>query len=66
MARFHLYKLLHYLWFDIQEATYKTDIKLFAEDITSFSELYDKYDADEKIFSNHFLEYIEKMKNNTL
>jgi len=55
-------KLLHYLWFDVQEATYKTDIKLFAEDVTSFSELYDKYDANEKIFSNDFFECIEEKR----
>lgn len=59
-------KLLHYLWFDIQESIYKTEIRLFNEDVTSFSELYDKYDAGEKIFSNDFFECIEEIKNSTL
>lgn len=59
-------KLLHYLWFDIQEATYKTEVKLFDDSITSFSELYDKYEADEKIFSNDFFDCIDAWKNNSL
>ena len=55
-------KLLHYLWFDIQQASYKSDVKLFEENVTSFSDLYDKYEANEKIFSNEFFECIEKMQ----
>ncbi|MCI8654535.1 MAG: AAA domain-containing protein [Clostridia bacterium] len=59
-------KLLHYLWFDIQEATYKTEIKLFDDSITSFSDLYDKYENNEKIFSDDFFESIEAWNNNSL
>lgn len=59
-------KLLHYLWFDIQEATYKTEIKLFDDKITSFSDLYDKYEMDEKIFSDDFFESIKAWHNNSL
>lgn len=59
-------KLLHYLWFDIQQATYKTEIKLFDDTITSFSELYDKYDTKGKVFSNQFFECIDAWKNNNL
>lgn len=59
-------KLLHYLWFDIQEATYKTEIKLFDDSITSFSDLYDKYEADKKIFSDDFFDCIDAWNNNSL
>lgn len=59
-------KLLHYLWFDIQQATYKTEVKLFDDSITSFSDLYDKYEANEKIFSDHFFECIDAWNNNSL
>lgn len=59
-------KLLHYLWFDIQQAIYKTEVKLFDDSITSFSDLYDKYEMDEKIFSNDFFEAIESWYNNSL
>lgn len=59
-------KLLHYLWFDIQEATYKTEVKLFDDSITSFSDLYDKYEADKKIFSDDFFECIDAWNNNSL
>lgn len=59
-------KLLHYLWFDIQGATYKTEVKLFDDSITNFSDLYEKYEADEKIFSDDFFDCIEKWNNNSL
>lgn len=59
-------KLLHYLWFDIQEATYKTDIRLFDDSITCFSDLYDKYEYNEKIFSDDFFESINDWYNNSL
>ena len=59
-------KLLHYLWFDVQESCYKSDIKLFDDSITSFSDLYDKYEEGEKIFSNEFFYCIELWKKNSL
>ncbi len=59
-------KLLHYLWFDIQQATYKTEVKLFDDSISSFSDLYDKYESNEKIFSDHFFECIEAWNKNSL
>lgn len=59
-------KLLHYLWFDIQQASYKTEIKLFDNSISNFSDLYDKYSSNEKIFSNDFFECIELWKSNKL
>lgn len=59
-------KLLHYLWFDIQEATYKTEDKLFDDSITSFSDLYDKYEDDKKIFSDDFFDCIDAWNNNSL
>lgn len=48
-------KLLHYLWNDIQKASYKVEIKLFDKNIGTFRELYNKYTNDEKIFSDDFL-----------
>lgn len=59
-------KLLHYLWFDIQESSYKSEIKLFDSKISSFSELYEKYDNGEKIFSDELFECIELWNSNLL
>lgn len=52
-------KLLHYLWSDIHKSSYSTKISLFDSSITSFSELYDAYEDDKKVFSDKFLECIE-------
>lgn len=49
-------KLLHYLWDDIHKASYKGDVKLFDGSIGTFSELYKKFEKDEKIFSDIFLQ----------
>ena len=54
-------KLLHYLWFDIQESSYKSEIRLFDNNVTSFSDLYDMYDNNEKIFSDEFLNSINNL-----
>lgn len=59
-------KLLQYLWFDIQETAYKKEHKLFDEKITCFSELYEKYENGDKIFSDEFFDCIELWKNNNL
>ena len=59
-------KLLNYLWFDIIQASYKSDTRLFDEAISSFSDLYDRFDAGEKIFSDDFFNCIESWKNNVL
>lgn len=52
-------KLLHYLWFDVQEKSYKEDKKLFNDDITCFSDLYSYSKDNKKIFSNSFIEFIK-------
>ena len=59
-------KLLNYLWFDILQASYKSDVRLFDESISSFSDLYDKFDRGEKVFSDDFFNCIESWKNNAL
>ena len=59
-------KLLHYLWFDIQLACYKTDIKLFDNTISNFSDLYDNFEADKKVFSDDFFNCIQAWENNSL
>lgn len=59
-------KLLHYLWFDIQGATYKTEVKLFDDSITNFSDLYDRYEDDKKIFSDDFFDCMNLWNNNSL
>lgn len=51
-------KLLHYLWSDVHNAAYKSDVKLFDRSIGTFSDLYEKYEADEKIFSTEFLKLL--------
>ena len=53
-------KLLHYLWSDIQKASYKNDKKIFKESIGTFSELYEKYENNFPIFSSNFIEILRK------
>ena len=52
-------KLLHYLWSDIHNSSYNSEVSLFDLSITSFSELYDAFEDDKKVFSDKFLECIE-------
>lgn len=51
-------KLLHYLWFDIQESSFKSDKKLFAEKISDFGDLFIKYTTNEQIFSDEFFKLL--------
>ena len=51
-------KLLHYLWFDIQESSFKSDKKLFAETITDFGDLFIKYTTNAQIFSDDFFKLL--------
>lgn len=53
-------KLLHYLWFDVQEKSYKEDKKLFNDDITCFSDLYSFSQKNKKIFSDEFIKFIKE------
>lgn len=49
-------KLLNYLWFDVNQSSYKSDVRLFDRKITCFSELYDCFDNDKKCFSDEFID----------
>lgn len=53
-------KLLHYLWFDIQESSFKSDEKLFANDISSFGDLFINYTTNAQIFSEKFFQLLNK------
>lgn len=59
-------KLLHYLWEDIHKISFKNGIKLFADNVCSFSELYDRFEKDEPVFSETFFECIQSWKKNIL
>lgn len=48
-------KLLHYLWSDVHNAAFKSDVRLFDRSIGTFSDLYKKFEDDDKIFSTEFL-----------
>lgn len=48
-------KLLQYLWEDVHKAAYKSDVRLFDSSIGTFYTLFKKYENDEKIFSDAFL-----------
>lgn len=48
-------KLLHYLWSDVHEAAFKSEVSLFDSSIGTFGDLYKKYGNDEKIFSDDFI-----------
>lgn len=52
-------KLLHYLWFDVQNASYRNECKLFDSNISNFSTLYDFFDNREKIFSDEFIKILK-------
>lgn len=48
-------KLLHYLWSDVHKASYKSDVRLFKDDLGTFKKLYEAFERDEQIFSTDFL-----------
>lgn len=48
-------KLLHYLWSDIHKASYKSDVRLFRDDLGTFKKLYEAFERDEQIFSTAFI-----------
>lgn len=51
-------KLLQYLWEDVHKAAYKSDVRLFDESIGMFRDLYRKYENNNQIFSNEFIELL--------
>jgi len=59
-------KLLHYLWEDIQKSSYSSDVLLFDESLTSYSELYDAFEDDKKVFSDKLLDCIDLWLRNAL
>ncbi len=50
-------KLLQYLWDDVQGASFN-GVKLFDPSISTFSELYDKFGQNQKVFSDDFLKQL--------
>lgn len=48
-------KLLQYLWEDVILASISDNVKLFDEDIKTFSNLYEKFKNREQIFSEVFI-----------
>ena len=48
-------KLLQYLWEDVVLASISDNVKLFDEDIKTFSNLYEKFKNREQIFSEVFI-----------
>lgn len=48
-------KLLNYLWTDIHKVSYKSDTKLFKDDIRTYKKLYEDFEADHQIFGEAFL-----------
>ena len=59
-------KLLHFLWDDVHSVAYKNNIKLFCDEVRSFSELYDRFGDDKQIFSSTFFNCINSWKAGTL
>lgn len=55
-------KLLHYLWFDIQESSFKSEVKLFNDNISSFGDVYMNYITEDgsQIFSDKLFELLDK------
>ena len=48
-------KLLNYLWTDVHKASYKSDIRLFKDDIGTFKKLYEEFEAGHQVFSETFI-----------
>lgn len=59
-------KLLHYLWFDIGQSSYKSEVSLFDDAVSNFAQLYDLFENDKKIFSDTFFDCIDKWKAGVL
>lgn len=59
-------KLLQFLWDDIHKIAYKSDVKLFCDEVRNFADLYDRYNEDKQIFSSTFLDCIELWNNGNL
>jgi len=49
-------KLLNYLWNDVHKASYKSDVKLFRDEISTFKKLYDAFEIEDPIFSSAFID----------
>ncbi|RAN56430.1 hypothetical protein B8A33_05165 [Dolosigranulum pigrum] len=50
-------KVLHYLWDDVQSASMNNSVRIFLNDITTFSELYKEFSDKKLVFSEEFLKY---------
>lgn len=59
-------KLLHFLWEDIHKIAYKKTVQLFSDNIRCFADLYDRFENDEYIFSDTFIDCINLWKANAL
>lgn len=59
-------KLLNFLWHDIHQASYKTNISLFNDKISNFLDLYDEFENDKNIFSQDFFNCINLWIQNKL
>ena len=59
-------KLLHYLWFDVSQSSYKSGVTLFDGSISNFASLYDSFEDGKKIFSDTFFDCIDKWEQNCL
>lgn len=59
-------KLLHYLWFDVCQSSYKAGVSLFDRSVSNYSSLYDSFEEGKKIFSDTFFDCIDKWEQNRL
>ncbi len=59
-------KLLQFLWDDVHSIAYKNNVKLFCDEVRSFSDLYERFGDDKQIFSSTFFECINLWKAGTL
>lgn len=59
-------KLLHYLWFDVQQSVFKSGVKIFDDSISSFTDLYDCFENRGKVFSDRFFQCISDWEKGIL
>ena len=55
-------KLMQFLWYDVEGATYESNIKLFNERISNYSDLNRELKHNRQVFSDSFISYYNNMK----
>ena len=55
-------KLMQFLWYDVEEAAYANNVKLFKDEISSYSDLSRELKRDKQVFSEAFIVYYNSIE----